>query len=209
MSRFTRLLGAGLVCLLLPAASFAQDRPKIGAVDRLEPAAGAYYQGQDRLLDPASPVFLDDTLWTGPQSRLQVRLDDGTELTLGPAARLLVDRFAYGGTDGGAALALRRLQGAILFVGGGVEQAPGHSVTIETGIATLGVRGTRFFAGPIDGAFGVLVLDGSVQVSTDAGSVTLGPGEGTMVTSRKAPPEAVKRWPEAKVRRALDMVGFR
>ncbi|MGK9234635.1 FecR family protein [Inquilinus limosus] len=209
MSRFLRPVGFVLACLLLPAAALAQDRPKIGQVDRLEPAAGAYYQGEDRLLDPASPVFLDDTLWTGPQSRLQVSLDDGTELTLGPAARLLVDRFAYAGADGGAALALRRLQGAFLFVGGGVEQAPDHNVTIETGVATLGVRGTRFFAGPIDGAFGVLVLDGSVQVATDAGSVTLGPGEGTSVTSRREPPGEVRRWPAEKVQRALDMVGFR
>jgi hypothetical protein len=209
MSRLSRSAGLVLACLLLPAAALADDRPKIGQVDRLEPAAGAYYQGQDRLLDPASPVFLDDTLWTGPQSRLQVKLDDGTELTLGPAARLVVDRFAYGGADGDAALALRRLQGAFQFVGGGVEQAPNHSVTIETGVATLGVRGTRFFAGPIDGAFGVLVLDGAVEVSTDAGSVTLGPGEGTAVTSRKEPPGAVKRWPAEKVQRAMAMVGFR
>ncbi|MDR6292588.1 MULTISPECIES: FecR family protein [Inquilinus] len=211
MTPISRVLALGLACLLLPfAAAAAEDRSKVGSVDRLEPAAGAQYQGQDRLLDPASPVFRDDLLWTGPQSRLQVRLDDGTELTLGPAARLVVDRFAYGGDSGGGAqLALRRLQGAFLFVGGGIESVPGRRLSIETGVATLGVRGTRFFAGPIDGAFGVFVFAGAVDVTTDGGTVSLGPGDGTMVTTRKAPPDVVKRWPAAKIQRALDIINFR
>jgi hypothetical protein len=209
MTRILRAMAIGLACLLPLAAALADDRPTVGQVDRLEPAAGAYYQGQNRLLDPESPVFRDDTLWTGPQSRLQVRLEDGTQLTLGPAARLVVDRFAYGGADGSATLALRRLQGAFLFVGGGIESVPGRKLSIETGVATLGVRGTHFFAGPIDGSFGVFVFSGAVDVSTDAGTVSLGPGDGTAVTSRKAPPDPVKRWPAAKIQRALDIIGFR
>ena len=72
---------------------------------------------------------------------------------------------------------------------------------------SLGVRGTEFWVGPIDGDTGVLVLDGEVVVGSDSGMVTLGPADGTMIKADGSLSPG-KTWGEAKVQRALDMVAI-
>lgn len=47
------------------------------------------------------------------------------------------------------------------------------------------MRGTEFWGGPINAKYGVLLLEGEVTVSNQAGSVTLSaPGQGTDIASR-------------------------
>ena len=89
-----------------------------------------------------------------------------------------------------------------------MEDGAGARVTIRTPLATLGIRGTTVWGGPIDDGYGVFVQSGQVVVSTQRGRVTLGPGQGTMLRPRQAP-EAVKTWPAAKVERALATVALR
>ena len=79
---------------------------------------------------------------------------------------------------------------------------------VVTPVATMTVRGTDFFAGPIDGAYGVFVFHGRVDVATSGGSVSLTDGEGTSVVTSRAPPGEVKRWGAAKIARAEKLVGF-
>jgi hypothetical protein len=69
------------------------------------------------------------------------------------------------------------------------------------------VRGTEFFAGPIDGTYGVFVYHGEVAVATSAGSVTLKDGEGTSLTASSVAPTPPKRWGDAKIARADKLVG--
>jgi hypothetical protein len=78
---------------------------------------------------------------------------------------------------------------------------------VRTPVAILGVRGTEFWVGPIDGSTGVLVIDGEVSVGSGKGTVILGPGEGTMVAA-DGTLSPVKTWGAAKVERALEMVRF-
>jgi hypothetical protein len=69
-------------------------------------------------------------------------------------------------------------------------------------------RGAKFFAGPIDGAYGVFVYQGEVEVSTSSGSVTLKDGEGTTLTQSRVAPTPPKLWGAAKIARAEKLVGF-
>jgi hypothetical protein len=103
---------------------------------------------------------------------------------------------------------VRVLEGTFLFVGGQSEQSEGGDVQIATTFATLGVRGTTVWGGPIDGAFGVLVLDGEVNVTNAGQSVTLGPGQGTTIADPQAAPQPVVVWPQDKVDRAIASVSF-
>ena len=45
---------------------------------------------------------------------------------------------------------------------------------MSTPVADIGVRGTEFWGGPINAKYGVLLLEGEVTVSNQAGSVTFG-----------------------------------
>ena len=76
-------------------------------------------------------------------------------------------------------------------------------------MAEIGIRGTDFWTGPIDGQFGVLLLDGAVTVSNPAGVVVLDqPGEGTNIAGPDSAPGPVTQWPQQKVDRALAAVAF-
>jgi hypothetical protein len=124
-------------------------------------------------------------------------------LAMGADAELVVDEFVYAPGDV-RTITLRSLKGALLFIGEklrGVES----EVQIRTPVAILGVRGTEVWVGPIDGATGVLVLDGEVSVGTAKGAVLLGPGEGTMIGDDGGL-GPVKTWGEGKVARSLEMV---
>jgi hypothetical protein len=79
---------------------------------------------------------------------------------------------------------------------------------LNTPVATIGVRGTDFWGGPIDGALDVMVLSGAVEVMNDAGQVMLKPSQGTVVRDQVTAPSAPVIWGDAKVQRALSMVAF-
>jgi hypothetical protein len=71
------------------------------------------------------------------------------------------------------------------------------------------VRGTEFWGGPIDAKYGVLLLEGEVTVSNQAGSVTLSAaGQGTNIPSPLDPPGAPSAWAAEKIARAVESVAL-
>lgn len=205
-SAYLMTLAAGLMAAAVWAAG---DRPGVGDVERLEREATATFEADTRQLAVEDDVFFQDLLETSEQARLAVALADGTQLTLGEKASLRIDEFVYTPESSTARVGLSVLEGAFQFVGGDAENKEDSEVEINTGVGTLGVRGTSVWGGRIDGSFGVLVLEGNVTVRNEAGEVNLGPGEGTMVDGMDSQPSAPKVWPEEKVQRAIDTVSFR
>jgi len=203
-----RVAALALAAGITTAAWAADERPRVGGVEKLQHDATASYQAETRQLAVDAAVFFQDLLKTGGGARLAVTLADGTHLTLGENASLRIDEFVYEPDGGTGKLGLKALEGAFLFVGGDTERQEDSEVEVETAVGTLGVRGTTVWGGQIDGSFGVLVAEGSVTVRNNAGEVRLGPGEGTQVESRDSAPSAPKKWPEAKVKRALATVDF-
>jgi hypothetical protein len=194
-----------LLILLLP---LADARTRVGAVEKVENSASASYRENNRRLHKGAAILFEDLLRTGAQSRLSVILADGSDLTLGENAQLLVDDFVYVPQNRAGKLALKALQGAFLFIGGKVEYVPDAEVSITTPVATLGIRGTTVWGGLIDDGYGILTLDGVVTVTNNAGSVTLNSGEGSMLTSIDEPPGAPVQWSQDKTFRAIGMIRF-
>lgn len=205
-----RKLTVALAALLAwTAGASASERVRVGAVEQVQAKADALYgvNADPRNLERTSPVLFRDLVRTGEAARLKAILEDGTELTLGENARLLIDEFVYepGANDG--SLTVRVMTGAFLFVGGAVE-GDNSQVAIATPVGTLGVRGTTVWGGPIDDGYGVLVLDGEVEVATAGGSVTLRAGEATMIDTADAAPAAAQSWSDEKTARAVASISF-
>jgi hypothetical protein len=181
------------------------SRAQIGMVDRVENRAEAIFAEHVRPLRHQSAVYFLDLLRTGSYARLSARLEDGSMVIMGENAELAIDEFVYAEREA-RDITLRALKGALLFLGkklfGGDSE-----VQIRTRVAILGVRGTEVWVGPIDGATGVLVIDGEVSVSSAYGFMILGPGEGTMI-SDDGTLSPRKVWGEGKVARALEMVSI-
>jgi hypothetical protein len=201
-----RLQLAALAFIVCVTSSLAGET-SIGTVRRVQAQVDALRAADILKLSVAAPLEANDVLRSGERARLEAELVDGTKLTLGESAELKLDNFVYDPENSARNRLIARIKGAFLFVGGKVEGA-GSEVKIITANAVMGVRGTTFWGGPIDNAYGVLALSGVVTVSTNAGSVTLTERQGTMITAADAAPDAPKTWPGAKRDRAIATVNF-
>jgi hypothetical protein len=120
---------------------------------------------------------------------------DGTQLTLGENATLVVDEFIYDPSMSRGSLSIRVVRGAFLYVGGRIEGVNGATVQIHTPVGAIGLRGTTVWRGPIDKGYGVIVLSGEVTVTGRRGTVTLKQGQGTMLFADGKPQRAAA-WPQ-------------
>ena len=171
---FSGVLRSFLLCLpalvlVFCSTSGARAESVVGTVSRVQNSA----QIGGGPATVGSPVHMNDRLRTGPNGRLEVTFNDHSSLTLGENANLVIDRYVFDPNKSTARVVLNSAQGAFRFAGGKIEQMSHKDIVVNTPNAALAVRGTHFWAGPIDGKYGVLLLNGKVRVSNRAGAVTL------------------------------------
>ncbi len=93
------------------------------------------------------------------------------------------------------------LKGALRFASGKMGR-PG--LRIKMPVATIGIRGTDFWAGEINGGYGVLLMHGVVEVSNAAGTVTLSePSQGTLISAADEAPSQPTTWKAGAQQKAL------
>lgn len=207
LSRPALLVAAALSMVLLAGPAAAQHAPggaKVsgeiaGAVETVKGPASAAAGGATRPLEPRSSVFVGETVRTGEQARLLMRLGKRTTMRLGERTEIKIDRYIM---DAGGEIELG--QGAFQFERKGPKSP--EPLNIRGAYGLIAVRGTRFFAGPSRGAFGVLVGEGKVEVTSGGKTVVVGPQQGTDIAAPGAPPSDPKAWGYERVREALNMV---
>ena len=199
----------GFAAFLLLAAGNPAASETIGQVTRTQGQAMAIAGGENRTLAVGSIVSHDETLKTFDDGRLEVKLVDGTVLTLGENATLRMTEMVFNQAGQPNQLALFA-EGAFRMITGSLSKSADARVRVNTPVAVLSVRGTDVWGGPIDGAYGVFLLDGEVTVRTVGGEVTLNrPGTGTNILDASAAPGEVRVWPQDKVDRAVAPITFR
>lgn len=191
--RFVLGAAAGL---MVPVLSRGADAaPGAGHVAEMRGEASAELEGARRPLAPAANVFVGDMLATGRDSRLAVDLGSGAHLRLGADTRFKIDRYVAA-TAGDFTLDT----GAFKFEHEGRREG---DLQFRSAYGLIAVRGTRFYAGPSKGAFGILVGAGRVEVSAAGRSVLLRAGEGTDFATPGAPPSPAKQWAWPRVEAML------
>ena len=198
---------AALVVSILSIDVAVAEPTAVGAVDKVQARVDATQAGETRPLAVNSDVYFKDRCRSREGARMQATLKDGTRLTLGENATLVVDEFVYDPAQSRGELSVKIAKGAFLYVGGLIEGEPGAKVRIRTPAAAIGVRGTTVWGGPIDKGFGVLALSGEVTVTGRRGTVTLRQGQGTMLYA-DGRPRPVVVWPAGKVKRAIATITF-
>jgi hypothetical protein len=152
-----------------------------------------------RDIAPPASVFVGDLVGTGVESALGLHLGTATEVKLGAEARLRIDRFVV---NAGGVLMLER--GALLYDHD--DQSGASDVTVRSRYGLVAVRGTRFFAGPSNGVFGVFVARGEVTVVGVYTAVVLAAGEGTNIAQPGAEPTPPAKWGQPRVDAAMASV---
>jgi len=204
-----RLIIVAVMLFSALASGQATAQDAIGAVTRIQGEASGTRGGSTRALGLNAPVFLNDVVSTGDGSRLEVTFADDTRLTLGGGTKLTLDTYVFNPAVGRRTIRFGII-GALRFLSGQLSKLAISRVSVKTPVAVIGIRGTEFFAGPIDDqALGVFLIEGAVSVSNAAGRRILNrPGQGTNIATTGAAPGPVTIWPQAKVNRALAAVAF-
>ena len=199
--RFDRRILLGILATAVFAqASLAQAPPaeRAGMVTELKGDAFAEARNQRRTLEQSAALFIKDTVGTGSDARLTMRLGKDTTLHLGQLARLMIDRFLM---NAGGDITLDA--GPILF-----DSPPGRPspMQIHSSFGLIAVRGTRFFAGPSNGVFGVFVERGSVAVSAAGVQVVVAEGQGTNIARPGDAPTPPAPWGAPRISAAMQSV---
>jgi len=200
IGRRSTLLGAaaiGIAAFLRPEPTRARDQ--VGVVTEVRGVASAEAVGETRGLTANGPVYLEELLRTGDQSRLGLRLGVRTSVRVGARSKLRIDQYIV---DAGGEIVVDN--GQILF-DGPADGFP-KGLNVRSPYALIGVRGTWFFAGELDGGYSVFVVSGRVSVSAGGSDVTLGTREGTDIWRVGEPPGPAKRWGSRKIARAMLLV---
>jgi hypothetical protein len=205
-----RLIVIAMMLFYGSAGDQAAAQEPIGAVSRIQGEAAGTRGGTSRALGLNASIFRSEIVSTGEAARLEVTFTDNTRLTLGEKAKLTLDTYVFDPAAGRGAIKFG-VVGALRFLSGQVTKLASSDVSVTTAVATLGIRGTEFWGGPIDDqALGVFLIEGAVSVSNAAGEQILRqPGQGTNIATPGSAPGPVTFWPQDKVNRAVATVTFR
>lgn len=198
-----------------PAAHAQTDATSdiVGTVLEVEGAATITMQGvaQAQPLKVNMPVHTGDIIVTGPAAKAYVMLIDNTELTLSENGQLSIDDYNFNDRDStNNSATYSVLKGAFLYVSGLVAKKENPDVTVNVPQGSIGIRGTRFWGGEVDGEYGIVVGDGEVEVDSGAGTKTrIRKGEGAAFKGRGKPMDKPKIWAKERIERATKTVALK
>jgi ferric-dicitrate binding protein FerR (iron transport regulator) len=195
--------------LLLAGSGGMVDDEKVGVVTIINGPAFAMQDAAPRMLAKGTGIFFGDVLSTGKGARLEIRMIDDAEFTLGERTLFVVEKYFLEEGQGNAAI--RLMTGAVKVITGKIAQLNARPFKLQTSVATIGVRGTTFWGGLLDGVHQFALLAGSaITIENKAGRVEITEvGNGTKVASDDAPPSAPHNWGQGMLNRAAAMTAVR
>lgn len=182
------------------APHFARAAEAIGTTRALNGQAHLIRAGAVGALHSADALMEGDEVLTMAASTAALELFTATQINLGPETRFTLDRFTAD-------------LGGVVTVGGAMvfdrpEDLPKLDLTVQSAFAQIGVRGTRFFAGPSKGVYGIFVARGAIEVRAGGETRRLGPGDGVDIARPGAAPSAVAQWKAPRIAAAFASVGL-
>ncbi len=211
---YKHLLATLLTALLLLAVCPAWAEPdQAGKVAILRGEVKAIdTTGNERTLAARAPIYVDDTINTGPNGQVQLLFKDESIYTLGPDSSLKIDSFVYDPATGAGELVTEATKGSFRMVTGAIAKKKPEQVKVRTPVATIGIRGT-YFAGRVTPAgLQTMLVGGAIFVHNEAGMREINtPGFATTVPSHNRPPGPPVRLSPAEAREMLapTEIGFK
>jgi hypothetical protein len=135
---------AALTAMLVPPPAAAQERVGVNAAVNTD-ANGLPPGGAIRKLVIGQEVVHNERITTDAKGQTQILFVDGSSISVGPNADLVIDEFVYDPATGTGKMTITAVQGAMRFVGGKLSKQD-NAVTLHIGTATIGVRGGVFVA---------------------------------------------------------------
>lgn len=184
-----------LVAVLSPA--LAQNSGRVGAVNL--DATGTPPGAAPRTLTIGTNVIYKERIQTSSSGSTQIMFPDTSTLNVGRNSNIVIDEYVYDPAAGTGKMIASVSKGVMRFVGGQISHTAG--VTINTPVATLGIRGgVATIVYPIPPGFGgndpqlsqakgeiVIGHVGNVVIKNGVSQATVRPGYMTYVTGPNDP----------------------
>lgn len=194
-----------ILCLSLLFMCLSQNifaATEIGFVKELSGTAFAKLPAEDRRqLNVGDQIFQSDMITTESRSSIKLWLKDETQFELGANASLLANKFVYKQKTEEDSVSMKLVKGTFRFVTGLIAKKKPQSMSVDTTVATIGIRGTNVI-GEVDSTSATIILvepeDASrktaIVVSNNYGEVTIDePGYGTEIPDEYSPPSPPRR----------------
>ena len=131
-----------LIALLVGSgpAMAASEVPEIGEAELVVSLVRGRLGQSTRELAIKDNVFTEEVIETNADAAARIVFLDGTELSLGPSSRMVLDRYVYDPNTGAGEMAMRMVTGVFEFASGAI---PSADYDLGTPFGNLAVRGTR------------------------------------------------------------------
>lgn len=142
----------------------------IGMVVALQGGATASGAGGTRELAIQSDIMLNDTIQTGPQSRLQIMLNDDSLLAQGENSEMTIDEYVYNPAQASDnAFGAKLGKGLFRTVTGKITDLNPDRFKVKTARATIGIRGCDlgFDIGPSQDNISVITIPPGKKIFID------------------------------------------
>ncbi len=180
-----------LLCAFLALPTLAQQAGRIDLIDGDVRIINA--KAQARTAQLGETVNQGDTVTTGRNGEVHLKMDDGGMLAVRPDARLSIVKFQSKGQDSDISL-ISLARGALRAITGWIGRRSPDRVNIQTPTATIGIRGTDHEVvvvpeGSGEGAPGTYdkVNAGGTRVTSERGAVDVLPGQAAFASPTAAP----------------------
>lgn len=162
---------ASTVALGLPSLSRAGEAEVGGVADIVNVAWSTNAPEPREEIEFEDAVYMNEVVETDDESAVEIKFSDGSKLTVGENARIVIDTYVYNPTVGSGQQAITLAKGAFRFLSGAI---PKENVSLKTPTVTIGIRGTELMFDVAE--------DGETELSTLAGEAECTDGEGTRLT---------------------------
>ncbi len=159
------MLRTGLFVLLLLAADLLQAAPD-AVVEGITLPAWITREGKRQPLAIGTELRSNDEVSTGGNSRLLLRLGDGSVIKLGENGKLLLSDLMQKRKEGFIAATLKVLEGAFrLTTGAAVKNRSTRDFTVQFPTLTAGIRGTDIWGKNLGDREVLVLIEGKITVS--------------------------------------------
>ncbi len=119
-----------------------------------------------------TPVYQGDVIETAKTGAVNILFVDNTTFAVSESARMSIDQFVYHSTEHSGSSFFSMLQGVFVYTSGLIGKTDPGSVSIETPVGSIGIRGT-VVAGhilPAGQHSEITILDGAIALTNGSGT---------------------------------------
>ncbi len=134
------LVGFPFLFLLMSSLPALAADVAIGTATRLQSEVYLKRNGQSELLQIGTSILLNDRIETGTDARLELSFVDGTKLTMGANAKIIIDEYVFNPDQGIGRIFFNILNGSFRMITGNIAKLKKKDVAVQTQVAYVGVR---------------------------------------------------------------------